>query len=153
MSVEARKQFLRFRASCKFKDLTHGSFFHFRILTCFCFDRKSEDQEDPPSPKKGEVAQSMHFRCPWAEKELCIDVEPYADEVDDCLSQKYAQLMQQPEDDPTEDMDLGEVENLVSSTGRDEHWAAFQNRLSRAPTQCIRYCYEQVRTHPCLYLL
>ena len=92
------------------------------------------------------------FLSPWKEKELVTDVEPpgtsgqamnggganavgkIPDKYKELLSQKMAV------DEDEDDIDLNEMEESET----DEQWALFQTRLSRAPTQCIRYCNDEV---------
>jgi hypothetical protein len=134
----------------------------------YSFEPASDDQLDPPDlpagnrkPEEGNSNGNLPvFLGPWKEKELVTDVEPPStseqkmhgglpangigkipDKYKALLSQKMA-IEDEDEDEEDDGIDLNEMEESQT----DEQWALFQARLSRAPTQCIRYCNEEGAT-------
>ncbi|QDZ20138.1 programmed cell death protein 2 [Chloropicon primus] len=114
-----------------------------------------DDQEFPAlAPGQEKEPPETDFRGPWTESELVTDPEPEAGEAaggDDAselerLTERYGDMVvDRPGeggggDEAGEDIDLNEMDESEI----DEVWAKFQKRLSRAPTQCIRYCSEGV---------
>ena len=122
----------------------------------YAFDPAPDDQEHP-RPAAGQTAEPRTaFLGPWKESELVTDVEPEEGEEEEGeakgsgdlarITEMYRDLALAQEGGDhgqvngadageDEDIDLTEMEENL-----DEEWSRFQTRLSRAPTQCIRYC-------------
>ncbi|WZN61061.1 programmed cell death protein 2 [Chloropicon roscoffensis] len=120
-----------------------------------------EDDQEQPVLAPGQKCEPPQtgFLGPWAESELVTDEEPRDDAGEaqegesneselDRLARQYGGMVVGRGGGEGEDMALGEEGqddegdidlNEMDENG-DEEWAKFRKRLSRAPSQCVRYC-------------
>ena len=120
------------------------------------FDPCPESQEYPTLPRGVKQEPQTKFLGPWRELELVTDAEPEEEEGEGAtgggsggdVREKYREMLTQKlasssldgggERGDDEEIDLNEMDENM-----DDQWAQFQTRVSRAPTQCIRYCNDE----------